>query len=273
MRIHPLWRITAYLALAALLTAAGSAAAAFLGRPAQFWPPFLGITAATWLVRRYLERKSLAGLGLTWRPRHAADIALGLLLPVVLFSFIFAAEWGAGWLLVAEIAPVSGWALLRALAGFAAVAWYEELLVRGYLLGTAAGAIGPVWANLLTALFFGGLHALNPSASPLAVAGVSLAGLFLGQCRLATGALYLPMAFHFSWNAVQALLGFPVSGVRFPGLFRLLREGPSLYTGGHFGPEAGLLGSFAIAAAAACVWAYAKRSARAQAGETSPRSL
>ena len=47
------------------------------------------------------------------------------------------------------------------------------------------------------------------------------------------------------------MLGFPVSGIAMPGAVTTAIAGPSLWTGGSFGPEAGLLGVLACAAGAA----------------------
>ena len=164
----------------------------------------------------------------------------------------------AGWLLVSgfrpELAP-----LLHNLWAFALVAWYEELAVRGYLFQTMLRALPPWAALFLSALFFAGLHALNPGATLTALFGVFLAGLVLGLACLVTRGLYLPMAFHFSWNFFQAFFGFPVSGQSFPGLFRLVREGPAFYTGGPFGPEAGVLGFMALLVAGSAILFYDKR--------------
>jgi membrane protease YdiL (CAAX protease family) len=217
------------------------------------------LTLATWLAVRFLERGSLRNLGLAWQRGAWTDLMVGLALPPVLLGGVFALEWMAGWLLIAGTGQAGVAFIARSLWWSGAVAWYEELFARGYLLQTLARFCRPFAANLLTAMVFAGLHLANPGVSGMAMVGVLLAGVFLGLCYQVTRSLYLPMAFHMSWNLTQALLGFPVSGTRQPGLLHLVREGPALYTGGRFGPEAGLAGFLVIAVAMGVVWEYGKK--------------
>ncbi|NLG85055.1 MAG: CPBP family intramembrane metalloprotease [Firmicutes bacterium] len=230
---------------------------------------FAGITLATWIMVRFFDHGRLPELGLIWCPGRLRELALGLALPFFLMAGILFTEWVAGWLLITGLRPQPA-ALLYNLRVFAMVAWYEELSVRGYLFRTLRRAL-PIWAaQAFSAFFFAGLHAMNPGATLPALFGVFLAGLLLGLACHATDGLYLPMAFHFSWNFFQAFFGFPVSGQPFPGLFSLVREGPTLITGGPFGPEAGLLGFTAVLAAGGVIFSYVRRDGHARRPDPSP---
>lgn len=259
LRPHPALRIPLYL-IACLVSLNLAGIVLGLAGPADpTAAALLGVTFATWLAVRHLDGERLADLGLAWRPAVLPDFLLGLCLPAVLLAAVFALEWSAGWLLPAGIRP-GGWTSAAGMLWrFGAVAWYEEIFFRGYLLRNLERLTGLFRANLLTAVVFAGLHALNPHATPMALLGVALAGLFLGFTRQATRLLHLPLAFHFSWNLSQGLLGYPVSGVGEFGLLRLVRDGPALLTGGPFGPEAGLLGFAAILVAMGVVRHYTKR--------------
>lgn len=258
MRTHPILRIAVYLLLCFLFVSGLGRLLPAVGPIGSFLPPFLGITAATLLARRLLDRRPLIGLGLSWNRLAAPDLALGLLLPPVLLGAILASEWAAGWTIVAAVKPLTGRVLAELVISLAMVAWYEELSTRGYLLQNLARSM-PAWAaNLLSALFFAGLHALNPNAGPAAVLGVALAGLVLGWATQTTGALFLPMAFHLSWNLSLVLLGYPVSGIALPGPLQLVRTGPALFSGGGFGPEAGLSGFAALLIALGIFSRYAR---------------
>jgi uncharacterized protein len=259
------WRLPTFLHLPIYLLACAvcpylaAVLLAALGIPEASLAALLGITLATWLSVRYLDGGHLRDLGLAWRRSSLPDLVVGLAMPVILLMVFFALEWAAGWLMIVGMRPVSPVLLAGSLGRFAAIAWYEELFSRGYLMQTLA-RMAPLWvANLITALIFTALHIWNPGFTWPALLGVFPAGILLGYCYIMTRSLYLPMAFHFAWNFVQAMLGFPVSGTSQFGLFRLIREGPPLFTGGAFGPEASLFGFFLLLIALGSIREYAKR--------------
>ena len=49
------------------------------------------------------------------------------------------------------------------------------------------------------------------------------------------------MGLHAGWNILQRSLGFPLSGYELSRLLKINVSGPELWTGGAFGPEAGLI--------------------------------
>jgi membrane protease YdiL (CAAX protease family) len=87
--------------------------------------------------------------------------------------------------------------------------------------------------------------------------------LFLALPYLLTRQLWLSIGLHIGWNFFEGVVfGFQVSGLD---TFRLLRHtvsGPELWTGGVFGPEAGLLVIPAIILGSLLVVAYTKSGVR-----------
>jgi membrane protease YdiL (CAAX protease family) len=192
------------------------------------------------------------------------DFGFGLALGALLMAGIFLLELAAGWIRITgtlqTAAPDQSFllAILIPLIAFLSVGIYEELLTRGYLLqniaeGLNIGSIGPrgaiVIAWIISAAIFGLLHLGNPNATAISTFNIALAGIFLGLGYVLTGELAIPIGLHITWNFFQGnVFGFPVSGGIFSSTTFLAIEqsGPALWTGGAFGPEAGLLGVLAM---------------------------
>lgn len=218
--------------------------------------------AATWLARKYLDRRPLIGLGLDVDDHLVSDLAIGFLMPAPLFAIVLVIELGAGWLSFSGIgggvsAAAAVPALLFMLGAFIAVGVYEELLFRGYQLVNLAEALPLQWALLIVALIFSLAHSGNPGANPMSALGIFLAAYLLAYAWLRTGQLWLPIGFHIGWNFFQGpIFGFPVSGLESYQLLQHQVSGPTWITGGRFGPEAGLIGFLAMAIGAGMIWWY-----------------
>ena len=226
-----------------------------------------------WVVVRLLDRRSLADLGL--RPTRAfwADLLFGLALGATLMTLIFLAEWRLGWLTVVSIlgqpghgAGLAG-ALVAPLTLFLAVGIYEELIARGYVLQNLAeglaflGSPGATWlAWAVSSALFGWAHALNPGATLESTLYLMAAGLMLGLGYVLTGQLALSIGLHISWNCFQGVVyGFPVSGLYLPArIITIRQQGDPLWTGGAFGPEAGVLGLLAMLLGGLLIFLWAR---------------
>ena len=135
----------------------------------------------------------------------------------------------------------------------------EELLFRGYILQTILSGSNAFWGVLGSALVFGLFHMINPGASLGAFLGISAAGLLLGFAFVRSGSLWLPIGIHLGWNFFEGMFfGFPTSGVTLPALLQLQISGPVLWTGGAFGPEAGLVIIPGLLLGALLVWLYTR---------------
>lgn len=219
---------------------------------------------SVWLAARLLDRRRVRDLGLRLDRAWWLDLAFGMVLGALLMTAVFGAELALGWISVTGTLETAGTrapfalAVLFPVATFLCVGFYEELMHRGYLLRNAAegltAAVSPraavLLAWVLSSAFFGLLHAQNPDATLLSTFNISLAGMMLGFGCVLTGQLAIPIGLHVTWNFFQgAVYGFPVSGLQpFGATFLATRQGgPDLWTGGPFGPEAGLLAPVAMA--------------------------
>jgi membrane protease YdiL (CAAX protease family) len=219
------------------------------------------IVASVWLAGRLLDRRPFADFGLHIAGSWWGDLGFGLFLGAALMLTIFLIELGAGWVSVTGTfttrAPNAPFflAILLPLITFVAVGIYEELLSRGYHLRNMAeglnwSVIGPRWAlviaTLLSSALFGLAHLANPNASFISSFNIFVAGaVLLAVGYLLTGELAIPIGVHITWNFFQGnVFGFPVSGADFGSatFISIQQGGPDVWTGGAFGPEAGLLG-------------------------------
>lgn len=226
-----------------------------------------GIAAgvAVFLSRRAIDRKSVESLGLApegmWRDM-LAGIGIGGVMVALLFTLMLAAGWlefdGFAW----QTVPFSVWALalLNLTLAFILTGISEEVMVRGYILQNMAEGLNVTWAVILSSALFALLHFGNPDGSqPPALTGIFLAGVFFAFAYFRTRSLWLAIGLHIGWNLfLNGIFGFVVSGADTPGLIRHTVTGPEIWTGGTFGPEAGLLLLPVLAAGAMLVYLYTR---------------
>jgi membrane protease YdiL (CAAX protease family) len=216
-----------------------------------------------WIAGRFFDRRPLSGFGLRIDGEWWLDLGFGLFLGALLMSGVFLFELAAGWVTVTGAFEATSRGapffptILVPLVLFVWVGFYEELVSRGYQIrniaeGLNLPGVGPrgavVLAWVLSSSLFGLLHLANPNASVVSSFNITFAGLLLGIGYVLTGRLAIPIGLHMTWNFFQGnVFGFPVSGLRPVGatFLSVEQDGPSLFTGGIFGPEAGLLGLIA----------------------------
>jgi membrane protease YdiL (CAAX protease family) len=226
----------------------------------------IAITLATWIARRFLDRRSFPSLGFRFDRHTLPDLGLGMVLPALMMGLIYICEWAFGWLRFEAWAwNVVSWEeiyynLISMLAAFIAVGYYEELLSRGYHLQNLKDGLNLHWAVFISSLGFSVLHLDNPHAGWPSTLGILAAGYFLAYGWIRTGQLWLPIGLHIGWNFFEGpIFGFPVSGLN---TFRLIHHsihGPTMITGGDFGPEAGLILLPAIVVGALLIRLYTRR--------------
>jgi len=264
-----------YIGLAAglekVLTTVGSHKDLSSDAPMWFLLCFAGILLvtglfSTWLAGRFLDRRPYSNFGFHFNKDWWIDFSFGMGLGVLLMGVIFVIELYAGWITISDVFHVENPNLpfivpmLVFFFVFVSVALSEELLSRGYILknlseGFNFGAIGPKRAILiawiLSSIVFGLFHLDNSNASFVSTSNIIVAGILLGLGYILSGELAIPIGLHITWNFFEGnVFGFPVSGNTIPAevvtFFEIDQTGPELWTGGAFGPEAGLLGLCAM---------------------------
>ena len=224
----------------------------------------LGFGFATWLIGFRILR--LRRSDLRWfRPTAGA--------PGLVTGLALGAGAAAVALLAAVLVANSHWSrdtggmgdylgqVLKTSLVLAPAALSEEVMFRGLPLVLVGAAIGRGAALVLVAgVIFALFHGLNPGITPLGLGNIALAGIFLGVAFYAPGGLWTAFGAHLGWNATLAALDAPVSGLPFSIPLIDYRAGdPVWLSGGHFGPEGGLLATGAITGALLIMARWARR--------------
>jgi len=209
---------------------------------------FFVVTLSVFLAVRLIDKRSFESLGLTLNLQALFDVLAGIGIASVQMGLIYILMLGLGWLTFEgfawEFDPINIVVINVSLffVVFIFVGWNEELLSRGYHLQTIASGINLFWGVIISSAVFGLLHLGNPNATWISAAGIFFAGVYLAYGYIRTKQLWLSIGLHIGWNFFEGVVfGFPVSGLDIYALTRIHVTGPELWTGGPFGPEAGLI--------------------------------
>lgn len=205
---------------------------------------FALIALVVWAWVRFVERRSLASIGLV--PRNAArSLVAGLAVGMGMSSAIVGGIWMAGGARADGFArafatPINLLHMLLLLACFTFQSSVEEVVFRGWLLSGMARKLNIPIALVVTSLVFAFLH-FSPRAHWLFLLNVFLFSVFACGWSLRSGNVWGVMGWHGAWNWLLGV-GFetPVTGLdlKLPALIvRMIPGGPVFLTGGAEGPE------------------------------------
>ena len=209
-------------------------------------------TAATTLICiiycRKIERRSFASMGFRkqgWLVRYLKGYAIGTVM-LLLCALIL---WIMGDLDFAFAEKIPVFYLLAFFVGFAIQGMSEEVLVRGYFMVSLSNRCHIAAAVGISSVAFSILHLANPGISFLALLNLILFGVFMAVYILRTDDLLGACAIHSAWNFAQGnLVGIKVSGMaQLPSVAVMNPIGEqSLFHGGDFGLEGGLIVTFVL---------------------------
>jgi membrane protease YdiL (CAAX protease family) len=215
---------------------------------------------SVWIFRVFVDRKSLASLGLGLSG-YETEAATGLFMAPALLGISSLLMLLSGHLVWTDIS----WnlqSLTISLGLMMLIAFSEELVFRGYILGNLLDSFKNKWIALgISALLFAIFHAGNPGMNTIAFVNLFLAGMLLGINYIFTRNLWFSFLFHLSWNFFQGpLLGFNVSGLHLPSLLQLETKGDPVLTGGDFGLEGSVLNTaISLIALMVLAWAFERK--------------
>lgn len=202
----------------------------------------------------WFERGRPDDFSLGWNATSMRTLAWGLLLGAgsVALLAIGAVTTGAAEFAETQPATNLGLPLFLFLGALG-----EELLFHGYLFQFLTRITSPLAVIASVGILFGLAHLLSNDATPVGALNTALWGGVLGLAWWRSGSLWLPVGIHFGWNLGLVLLGEPLSGIRMGASgFGLVWHASELWSGGNYGPEAGLP---ATGLAGALFWVLRRR--------------
>lgn len=220
----------------------------------------VGGLVAVLLVWRFINKEKFARMGLRW---NLGDLIFGLLFGALSITIIFIVLY-----MTEQITLVNAWSdpqfsifTLLFFIMFIFVGLFEEIFFRGYIISTMASRHNKKWViYLASALIFSVVHGMNPNVTLLGLVNIALVGLLFAYMFDMTKSLWLPIGYHITWNFFQGnVFGFAVSGLPPNGIYHIEEQTTStLWTGGSFGLEGGLLATIVILIGFFITYLYSK---------------
>ena len=218
--------------------------------------PFAGMGTAVWAWARFVERRSLATLGLTGArriPNYLTGLAIGVgMVTLAVVSIWFAGGYVSGDVLPAFSSPASLFWIALLLAGFAFQSGVEEFIFRGWMLSTATRRWNLTAGFIASSVAFTFLH-FSPHQPVREIIMAFTFGLFACAWAWRAGSIWGVMGWHGGWNWITGVgFGVPITGLnlQLPALLvQLTPSGPDVLTGGPAGPESSVLTICLLAAA------------------------
>lgn len=221
----------------------------FLYEVVQNFILLISVLLWTWIFWMKIQKNSFVSIGFYRNTGWMKEIILGFVTGVVLLGSVFLILFITGNITVdtIEFQPAS---LATNLVIFLLVGFNEEMITRGYLMGSIKKLSNKVFALVLVAVLFSLMHIFNDNFSLVPFLNIFLAGILLGVVYIYTERLWFAISLHFTWNFFQGpVFGSQVSGNVTDGTFiQLTKTGSPLITGGDFCFEGSLLMTFLMIA-------------------------
>ncbi|MEO5592998.1 MAG: type II CAAX endopeptidase family protein [Chitinophagaceae bacterium] len=215
--------------------------------------------AAVWLFRKIADRSSFESIGFAI-DKNGSHAGAGFFLGIFLLCTGTCLLYFSKNLVWTDIS-FNGNDLFISFGLMVIVAFYEEIVFRGYILNNLLESVNKWLALIISAFIFALAHIANPGFSIVGAVNILLAGILLGLNYIYTKNLWFSIMLHFSWNFFQGpILGYEVSGMPLKSLLEHEMHGSKLLTGGKFGFEGSLIATLLyILAIGVFIWVYEKK--------------
>jgi membrane protease YdiL (CAAX protease family) len=206
----------------------------------------LGSFLALWIATRFIDRKPLMSIGLSWENK-AKEMLIGLGFAFAFIAGLFLVLMAVGAIKFLGYEGFKPGVFIVSMMLFLA-AFDEEIIFRGYILNSMMDSSKNRWIALGgSSLLFALMHAANPGvwSNWVPMTELFAAGFILGISYTFTKNLWFPTFFHFGWNFFQGLLGFEISGINVDSWKIISHENtgnvPDIISGGVFGIEGSVI--------------------------------
>ncbi|WP_251861683.1 CPBP family intramembrane glutamic endopeptidase [Clostridium sp. Marseille-Q2269] len=204
---------------------------------------FLFSALITFAWVKTFENRSVESMGFC-REKFIRKYILGFVLGIILFSLVVILLTVTSHInLVSGLNLANIGALIIVLPGWIIQSATEEILVRGWLMNVLGAKYNITIGLIFSSLLFSLLHFFNPNVSLVAALNLFITGILFGLYVIKTKNIWGACGLHAAWNFFQGnIFGFEVSGLKtgVGSLMNLELVGSELFTGGAFGPEAGI---------------------------------
>ncbi|TSE05275.1 CPBP family intramembrane metalloprotease [Aquimarina algiphila] len=225
----------------------------------QFFGAVVILIVGLYLNAKYLDKRNFSEYGIVFKKNTIIYFLTGIIIGITSVAILLGIGSLIGALSITEFSTrLNIVALLFFGVKMFFVSIWEETFFRGYLFtnfneGFQSSILSKnqslIVALLLSSVLFGLAHFNNGNASFLSIFYLSINGIVWCVPFIITKNLGLSIGLHMSWNFAQSkLFGFTMSGNRSEESFIKIKNiGTDLWTGGEYGPEAGLLGLIGFA--------------------------
>ena len=187
-------------------------------------------------------------IGFTIGNETLLDITAAFIIGGTIVSLIFLADWCIGFIKIQALNTPKD-IFLKFILFLLVASFIEQFINRGLLVNGLAVLLKKNWQIIiLVALFFGLGHATGEGVSLLSIISNAMGGAIYTIAFLGAKNIWFPWALHFSWNTFQFVYGYPVSGLKYDSIVVQTEIKDTIFNGGSYGPEGGLIGiAFRIA--------------------------
>jgi len=165
----------------------------------------IGVLIPSLIVLRYIEKRPIKLLGLSFNKSSLREHLIGVLIGVCLLiigALIYCLAGIGEFRLNETIDYQIPYYLLCILVFFVSAA-YEEIFFRGYIFQKIIEGTNYWIAQLFVAIFFGLAHLDTEGFTIGSIINAVLAGFLLGHLYFTTRSLWMPIGLHWSWNILM----------------------------------------------------------------------